>query len=53
MTSSCSRLLWDVLTGAYARLGFEVVGDEAFRALVLTRVVETTSKADTLRVLDR
>ncbi|TAM72092.1 MAG: IS1634 family transposase [Microbacteriaceae bacterium] len=51
VTGSCSRLLWEVLTGGYALLGFDVIGDEAFRALVLARIVEPTSKADTLRVL--
>ena len=47
-----SLTLWGVLEGAYARLGFDVLGDEAFKALVLGRVIEATSKADTLRVLD-
>jgi len=46
-----SQLLWDVLAGAYTRLGFDAVDDEAFQALVLGRVIEPTSKADTLRVL--
>lgn len=50
--SSRSQLLWEVLTEAYARLGFEAVGDDAFRALVLGRIVEPTSKADTVRVLE-
>ncbi|NDL60699.1 IS1634 family transposase [Phytoactinopolyspora sp. XMNu-373] len=45
-------ILWDVLTGAYAQLGFDVLGDEVFRDLVLGRIVEPTSKADTIRVLD-
>jgi hypothetical protein len=30
-----SQLLWDVLGAGYTRLGFDAVGDEAFRALVL------------------
>jgi hypothetical protein len=47
-----SRLLWDVLAGAYQRLGFDVVGDETFKRLVLARIIEPTSKADTIRVLD-
>ena len=46
-----SQLLWDALAGGYARLGLDAVGDEAFKALVLGRVIEPTSKADTLRVL--
>ncbi|WP_454294725.1 IS1634 family transposase [Salana multivorans] len=45
-------LLWEVLSGAYSRLGFDAVKDEAFRALVLARIIEPTSKADTVRVLD-
>ena len=47
-----SRLLWDVLAGAYQRLGFAAVGDEMFKRLVLARIIEPTSKADTIRVLD-
>jgi len=46
-----SRLLWDVLAGAYQRLGFAAVGDETFERLVLARIIEPTSKADTIRVL--
>jgi hypothetical protein len=46
-----SQLLWDVLKAAYARVGFDAVGDQTFKALVLGRVIEPTSKADTLRVL--
>ena len=45
-------MLWQVLAGAYARLGFDVVGDDAFKQLVLARIVEPTSKADSLRVLE-
>jgi len=51
VSSSC-RLLWQVLTDAYRHLGFDVLGDEAFRAMVLARLVEPTSKADTGRVLE-
>jgi Transposase DDE domain len=51
VVSTSSLLLWQVLTSAYARVGFDVVGDEAFRAMVLARIVEPTSKADSLRVL--
>lgn len=49
---SRSRVLWEVLEAAYARLGFDTVGNDTFRKLVLARVVEPTSKADTLRVWD-
>src|SRR4051794_9621301 len=44
--------LWNVLLGAYARLGFDTLADEAFREMTLARVNEPTSKADTVRVLD-
>jgi hypothetical protein len=45
--------LWDALSRAYDALGFDRVAgaDEAFRALVLARIVEPTSKFDSLRVL--
>lgn len=49
---SRSRVLWDTLEGAYRRLGFATaVDDTVFMRLVLARVVEPTSKADTIRVL--
>jgi Transposase DDE domain len=50
--SSMSEILWAVLTDAYQTLGFDSLDDEAFRALVLARLVEPTSKADTVRVLN-
>jgi hypothetical protein len=51
ITSKRSALLWRVLTEAYTRLGFDVVDDEAFAQLVLARIIEPTSKADSVRVL--
>ena len=48
---SRSRVLWEVLDAAYARLGFEGVGTETFKQLVLARVIEPTSKVDSIRVL--
>ena len=47
-----SLILWDALCGLYDALGFAAVDDEAFRALVLGRIIEPTSKLDTVRVLD-
>jgi hypothetical protein len=44
VTGSAREVLWDVLGDAYRRLGFDTVADEAFRALVLARIVEPTSK---------
>ena len=52
VVSSSSWLLWQVLADAYGHLGFDVLADQAFRALVLARLIEPTSKADTVRVLD-
>jgi len=51
ITSKRSALLWEVLTQAYSRLGFDVIGDDAFAQLVLARIIEPTSKADSVRVL--
>ena len=51
--SKHSRLLWEVLHGAYRRLGLgeAVGGDRAFEQMVAARLIEPTSKADTPRVL--
>ncbi len=45
--------LWDGLRRAYDLLGFAVAtgGDVVFRDLVLARIIEPTSKQDSLRVL--
>ena len=45
--SKHSRLLWEVLRGAYRRLrlGEAVGGDRAFEQMVLARLVEPSSKA--------
>lgn len=51
VAGSRSQILWDVLAGAYQRLGFAEIGDDAFARLVLARIIEPTSKADTIRVL--
>ena len=46
--------LWDALIRVYESLGLAVAtgGDEVFRALVLARIIEPTSKLDALRVLE-
>ena len=51
--SKHSRLLWEVLHGAYRRLGLgdATGGDRAFEQMVLARLVEPTSKAQVPRVL--
>jgi hypothetical protein len=52
IVSSRAARLWDALEEAWRRLGFsQAVRDDAFRKLVLVRVVEPASKRDSLRVL--
>ena len=51
--SKHSRLLWEVLHGAYQRLGLgdATGGDRAFEQMVLARLIEPSSKAQVPRVL--
>jgi hypothetical protein len=53
IASSRMGPLWDGLSSAYDQLGFAQAagGDEVFRQLVLARIIEPTSKQDSLRVL--
>jgi hypothetical protein len=53
ITSSGAAHLWDALCRGYEVLGFDAAagGDEVFCQLVLARIIEPTSKADSLRVL--
>jgi hypothetical protein len=46
--------LWDALSRCYDLLGFDVAagGDEVFRQLVLARIIEPTSKEDSIRVIE-
>ncbi len=52
ITGKRSAVLWQALATVYTRLGFDVLDDAAFAQLVLARIVEPTSKADSVRVLD-
>lgn len=54
ITASRMGHLWDALSRAYDVLGFDAAaqGDEVFRCLVLARIIEPTSKLDSLRVLE-
>jgi hypothetical protein len=54
ITSSRMGHLWDALGHAFEVLGLEAAtgGDEVFRALVLARIIEPTSKLDSLRVIE-
>jgi len=49
--SSFSALLWNTLKEQYDRLGFTRLGDGVFEVLCIARIVEPTSKLDSLRVL--
>lgn len=49
--STESLIVWETLEAVYASLGFDRIADDAFKALVLARIIEPTSKADTVRVL--
>ena len=51
VVSTDSRLLFQALGGIYDDLGFDALGDDVFRGLVLARVVEPTSILDTGRAL--
>ncbi|MFC5424243.1 hypothetical protein [Brevibacterium otitidis] len=50
-TVGVSDVLWSTLEAAYSNLGFDVLGDVVFKQVVLARLVEPTSKRDTVRVL--
>jgi hypothetical protein len=54
ITASRMGHLWDALCCAYEVLGFDAAadGDEVFRCLVLARIIEPTSKLDSIRVLE-
>lgn len=54
ITSTRMRHLTDALTCAFTSLGLDVAsgGNEVFAALVLARIIEPTSKPDSLRVLE-
>jgi transposase len=51
LKQSYSRLLWQLLCHQYDQLGFNQLGDDIFTSLCIARLVEPTSKIDSLRVL--
>ena len=51
ITSTQSKQLWDALCLVYNRLDAVCSGDEVFQQLKLARVIEPTSKLDSIRVL--
>jgi len=48
-----SKLLTDAIRASWGRLGFTVIDDEAFFQLVAARLVEPTSKRDSIRVINQ
>ncbi|MFZ1254688.1 MAG: IS1634 family transposase [Trichococcus flocculiformis] len=48
---SFSGLLWTILQEEYRKLGFSRLNDKIFEALCIVRIVEPTSKLDSLRVM--
>jgi len=48
---SASQLLWRVLISEYQKLGLDRLNDDVFASLYLARLVEPTSKLDSLRVM--
>jgi len=51
LVHSVSQLLYDTLSNLYDQLGFDTLSDEDFRRLCIARLVEPTSKLDSIRVL--
>jgi hypothetical protein len=51
LKQSFSILLWQILRQQYDLLGFAQLDDDVFAALCIARLVEPTSKLDSLRVL--
>jgi hypothetical protein len=46
-----SKYLFDVLSGIFDRLNFKEIKDEVFKRLTIARIIEPTSKVDSIRVL--
>lgn len=51
LVHSASQLLYDTLSNLYDQIGFDAFIDEDFRRLCIARLVEPTSKLDSIRVL--
>lgn len=52
VTGTRCEVLWEVLATAYERLGFGALADEAFKSMVLARLVEPASKLATVGILE-
>lgn len=53
VVATAALLPWNVLAEAFAQLGFDTVGGEVFKLLVLARIIEPTTKAHTIRILEK
>jgi hypothetical protein len=42
---TASLIVWETLEAVYTSLGFDQIADNAFKALVLARIIEPTSKS--------
>jgi hypothetical protein len=52
VVGAASQVLWELLESAYLRLRFGAVADDAFKAMVLARIVQPTSKVAAIPVRD-
>ena len=52
MQRAYPKLLYDSLGRVFDQLGFDQLTDEVFKQLVIARLIEPTSKLDTIRVLE-
>jgi transposase len=48
---SYSALLYDIFSNIYDKLGFDIIKDTVYKKLVIARIIEPTSKLDTIRVI--
>jgi hypothetical protein len=53
VVGTSSDLLFDTLVEVYRQVGFDALANDAFRDLVIARIVEPTSLLDAPRVLDQ
>jgi transposase len=49
--SAVSAYLWDTLDRLYVQMGFNKLGEEIFKQLVIARLIEPGSKLDSLRIM--
>jgi len=47
-----SKYLFDVISGIFDKLKFKEIKDETFKSLTIARIIEPTSKTDSMRVLE-